>query len=71
MQGNNSTDDVATELEAADNDVVRAVDSWSDCDVAALVKDGGNVAPVTRLGDVLEINDLDAAPFVLVKANQR
>jgi len=62
---------VAKELESENNDVVRAVSTWDDCDVAALVEDTGNIGPVTRLGDVLDINNLDAAEYVLVKVDLR
>ena len=66
-----TADEAATEIEAANNDVRRAVSGWGGCDVAALVEENGNIGPVTRLGDVKEINDLDAAEFVLVKVDLR
>jgi hypothetical protein len=66
-----SAADAANQIESDDNDVRRAVSEWGDCDVAALVEDGGNIGPATRLGDVEEINDFDEAPFVLVKVNLR
>lgn len=63
--------DEAAQLESADNDVRRAVSTWGDCDIAALIKEGGNVGPVSRLGDVVEINDLGASDYVLFKVNLR
>jgi hypothetical protein len=66
-----TADDAATQIEAADNDVVRAVATWDDCDVAALINERGDIGPATELGDVTEINNFDAAPFVLVKVNLR
>ena len=62
---------IAAELESEDNDVVQAVSTWDDCDIAALVEENGDVAPVTRLGDVLDIVDFDAAPYVLFKVDLR
>jgi hypothetical protein len=61
----------ATSLETADNDVRRAVSTWDDCDIAALVESGGDVGPVTRIGPVVEIRELDAFDSVLVKVNLR
>jgi hypothetical protein len=63
--------DVAAELETNENDIRRAVATWQDCDVAALVDDDGDIGPVTAQGDVVGLNDLSEAPFVLVKINLR
>ena len=71
MKGSTQPTDAADELEAADNDVVRAVSTWHDSDVAALVENTGNIGPVTSLGDVVNINDFDAAGYVLVEVNLR
>lgn len=66
-----TAEEAATEIESADNDVRRAVSTWDDCDVAALVEENGDVAPVTSLGDVVEIRSFRAAGYVLVKVNLR
>lgn len=63
--------DAAAKLEQGANDVVRAVSEWHSSDVAALVKGGGDIGPVTRLGDVVNINDFDAADYVLVEVDLR
>lgn len=63
--------DAATQIEAENNDVRRAVSTWDDCDVAALVEDGGDIGPVTQLGDVVGITDFDAVEYVLVKVDLR
>lgn len=60
----------AEELEKNEQ-VARAVSTWDGCDVAALVEDGGDIGPVTRLGDVVGITDFGAAPYVLVEVNLR
>jgi len=66
-----TTAEVANEVESEKNDVRRAVSTWDDCDVAALVEKGGNVGPVTELGDVTEIRPLGAVDYILVKVDLR
>jgi len=63
--------DAANQIESANNNVRRAVSTWDDCDVAALVDANGNVGPATSLGDVVEIHPLDAVEYVLVKVDLR
>lgn len=59
----------AAEIEQADNDVVRAVSTWESSDVAAVVEGSGDIAPVTTLGRVVNINEFDASDYVLVEVN--
>ncbi|MFC4553620.1 MULTISPECIES: hypothetical protein [Halorussus] len=58
--------DVALNLESRD-DVTRAVSTWDDCDVAVLVEDGTNIAPIRRGRTVAGITNFDAAPYTLVE----
>ena len=71
MKGSTQPTDAADELEAADNDVVRAVSTWQTSDVAALVEEGGDIGPVTRLGDVVNIEEFHADGRILVEVNLR
>ena len=63
--------EVASQLESEANDVVRAVTTWEGSDVAALVRGRGDIGPVSRLGHVVNINEFDAAGYVLVEVNLR
>jgi len=58
-----------TEELAQNDDVVRAVSEWEDCDHAVLVENGTNIGPIRRGFDMVGINDFDAAPYVLLKLN--
>lgn len=57
---------VATDLESRP-DVVRAVSTWDGCDVAVLVEDGTDLAPIRRDRRVVGTTDFGAAPYTLVE----
>ena len=65
MRQNTPTTDELEDM----NGVVRAVDTWGDCDVAILFEDGANVGPARRGRNVAEITDFEAAPYTLFKLN--
>ena len=56
---------------AAREDVRNAVSTWDDCDIAVLVDERTDIAPVRRGFDVVTISETAAAPFVLLKLNVR
>lgn len=58
--------EIAADLEARD-DVVRAVATWSSCDVAVLVENGTDIGPIRRGLVVVEIMQCDAAPYVVLQ----
>lgn len=57
--------ELAAEL-AARADVRHATADWGGCDVSVLVPDGTDIAPIREGFRVVEINDFDAAPYVLL-----
>jgi hypothetical protein len=66
-----AADEVANEIVAENTQVANATAAWDDCDLAAIVENDTDVAPVTSQGAVIEVNDFDAAPYVLFKVNLR
>lgn len=60
----------AARLERRD-DVVRAVSTWEDCDVAVLVEDGTDIGPIRSGFEMVNIEDFDAEPYVLLELNEQ
>jgi len=67
MSGSQSAEEAAAEIEEEENDIRRAVTTWDDCDIAAIFPTGKDPAPATRLGEVVERRQFNAAPYSIVK----
>lgn len=57
---------LAAEIETIDG-VCNVVTSWDGADLSVLVENGTDIAPIRRGLEVVNINDFDAAPYVLVE----
>ena len=67
MSGPQGAEEAAAKIEEEDNDIRRAVTTWDDCDIAAILPTGQDATPATQLGEVVKWRQFDAALYSIVK----